>query len=283
MAPAELVVEVVGVEQGAHALLNPVHGQLGRVAEVEGRLQVPGDNIVGTGTGRDIRDLKGGGGKVLVSPVPDLGVQGRQDTGEAVDGIHRALGVGHVALDAPHQQLPVEGTAPAIAQSIAEPLVARWLAHQAPVDALAAIIQCLEHAHRAVHRGPLFVAGDQQRHRRAPRAVVAEKALTGGDECGDAALHVCGTAAIEQTVAHLGFEGRGRPLGFRARGHYIGVTGKGEHRSLVAVARPQVTDLAAIDGFAGKSQRFQARAYQRLATGIVGCDRRPCHQLHGQP
>ena len=77
------------------------------------------------------------------------------------------LGIGDMALDAAHHHVDGHAAAPADLHHVAEALGAGRLADHAGVDRLAALGQALQHLDRAVDRGPLLVAGDQQADRAA--------------------------------------------------------------------------------------------------------------------
>src|SRR3546814_1085881 len=77
-----------------------------------------------------------------------------------------------------------------------------------------------------------LVAGDQQRDR--PMRTPASQVLAdGGDEGGNGALHVDGTAAVKRAVTDLAGEGVDAPGGGIADRHHVGMTGArtAEHTS----------------------------------------------------
>src|SRR3546814_14155746 len=78
-----------------------------------------------------------------------------------------------------------------------------------------------------------LVAGDQQRDR--PMRTPASQVLAdGGDEGGNGALHVDGTAAVKRAVTDLAGEGVDAPGGGIADRHHVGMTGVAEVRSFIA-------------------------------------------------
>ena len=64
----------------------------------------------------------------------------------------------------------------------------------------------------------------------------------GGDEGGDAALHVDRAAAVEQAAANLGRERVARPA--VARRHDVEMAGEGEMRRARSAGREQILDRA---------------------------------------
>ena len=88
-----------------------------------------------------------------------FGQRGRQH----VHRVLRQLRIGDMTLHALHGQPAAERTAPSDLDGVADALLAGRLAHDAPVDPLAALPEHLDHALGAIDRGAFLVAGDQER------------------------------------------------------------------------------------------------------------------------
>ena len=89
----------------------------------------------------------------------------------------------------------------------------------------------------------------------------------GGDERGDAALHVAGAAAVEDAVAHFAGERVGLPVGGADR-HHVGVAGEAEMRRAGADAGEQVVDLAVAQRRDGEAELAQRVGQHGLRAGI---------------
>ena len=97
----------------------------------------------------------------------------------------------------------------------------------------------------------------------------------GGDEGGDAALHVDRAAAVEQPAADLGRERIARPA--VARRHHVEMAGEGEMGRAGAARREQILDrpvrrLAgdeAMDLEAERRQRLFEHVEHRAARGVT--------------
>ena len=101
-------------------------------------------------------------------------------------------------LHAVHGETPAQGAAAADLDGIAQRGLARGLADQAPIDALLALAQHLDHAAGAVDRWPLLIAGDQEGDRAAVLRIAAHKFLAGGHHGRQPALHVGRAAAVQE-------------------------------------------------------------------------------------
>ena len=150
------------------------------------------------------------------------------------------------------------------------------LADQAEIRDMAVRLHPFEHAHGAVCGRALLVAGDQQADRTARHCPLAQVLPRRGHETGDAALHVAGTAAVEDAVAELGAEGCGMPPRIPWR-HHVGVACETDMRCAGADAREQVGRRASRvaerqvgDGEAEAGQRLREHG---LRPAIGGRDR----------
>ena len=158
--------------------------------------------------------------------------------------VERAVRVGDVALPALDVSVPdSEPRRPILMPSPSASHVAR-LAHDAVVELLAARRRPFQQLHGAVDGNGFFVAGDQKRDRAVQFAAVGRKIVEhGGDESGDAALHVDRAAAVEQTVRRLAGERRQRPSRLVARRHHVGMAGEHQVRAAGADARIEIVDV----------------------------------------
>ena len=96
--PVDAVVETMSVEQRLDLFTQTRFSLLGREAEIEIHLQLARDNVVGTGTGMDIGDLKAGGREKLIAPIPLDPRQFRQRWRGFMHRVVRQVGIGHMAL-----------------------------------------------------------------------------------------------------------------------------------------------------------------------------------------
>ena len=141
-----------------------------------------------------------------------------------MDRVVGLVRVGRVALGAVDADLGVEAAAAADLDDVAEGLRVGGLADEAEVRDFAVGLHPVEHADGAVGGRAFFVAGDEEADRALEDGGVGGR---GGDEGGDAALHVAGAAADEVAVYHVAGEGVGGPAGGAGRDD-IGVAGKAE-------------------------------------------------------
>src|SRR5581483_11358417 len=98
----------------------------------------------------------------------------------------------------------------------------------------------------AVNRGAFFVAGDEEREG-AP-AFACAVGERGGEEGGDAALHVDRAAAVKEAIGDVARERTVRPALLVARRHYVGMPGEGEVRGASADGREKVLDIGRARG-----------------------------------
>ena len=135
-----------------------------------------------------------------------------------------------MGLRASYGELAAHGAAAAVLDHVARALDGGGLAHNAPVQALAALAQLFDHDLGAVNGRAFFVAGQQQGNVESGRGRGLQKFFQRHDEGGDGGFHIAGTTAVELAVAVHGHKGRAAPLLERAGWHHIGVTGEDEHR-----------------------------------------------------
>ena len=251
----------------------------GRVAEVEQRLGVPGNDVVRPGPGGDVRHLEAGWREVLAAFVPHGVGQLRQQPCHIVDRIAGEMGVGDVALDAPDRDGSAQRPAPPDLHGVAEPVGARRLADQAPVDALAAPAEGLHDPADPVHRRSLLVAGDEQRDGAVVLRVPVDEALEGGDHGCDASLHVGGAASVEAPVAERRLERRAAPL-FEGTGrHHVGMSQQHQQRTVGPAPGPEIVHVGEGYRLRPEAERGQSLGEDRLAAGVLGGDRGAANQL----
>ena len=203
--------------------------------------------------------------------------------GGAHQAMHRIVGamrIGDVALRAVHGELGVQAAAPADLHHVAELHRTGRLADDAEIGDLAVGLHPLQHAHRAVYCGAFFVARDQQADR-AARRTIRQVLRGGGDEGGDAALHVACAAAVQDAVAHLAGERIGLPLCGADRDH-VGMAGEADMRRSGADAREQVVDLAIAQRGDREAELPQRVGQHGLRAGIGGRHRSAADQRLGK-
>src|SRR5690606_20123347 len=115
--------------------------------------------------------------------------------------------IGHVALPAVDGDHGRDGAAAADLDHVAEVFRIGRLAAEGGVPDLALPGRPVEQFHRAVDRRPFLVAGDKQRYRALEAAFGCDVAGGGGDETGDAALHVDSAATVHLAIVDVGREG----------------------------------------------------------------------------
>src|SRR6187549_3323004 len=81
------------------------------------------------------------------------------------DGAICALRIGHVPLRAAHDEVAVEGAAPADFDGVAELILVARLGQDAVIELFSVLGRPLQQFRRAVDRGTFLVAGDQERDR----------------------------------------------------------------------------------------------------------------------
>ena len=154
--------------------------------------------------------------------------------------------IGGVTLHALHGDRAGNGTAPADLDHVAELVGIGRLPDEAGIPALTALSRPLQQLDRAVDGGAFLVAGNQERDGALRRAVLFDVAGDGGDEAGDAALHVDGAAAEHLPPGNLRAERVMRPGGCIADGHDVRMAGEHQVRSLCADAGIEVLDIGRI-------------------------------------
>ncbi len=140
----------------------------------------------------------------------------------------------------------------------------------------------IEQLRRAVDRGSLLVAGDQEadRPRQRPPADEAERR---GEACGKAALHVAGAASPELTVGDFRGERIEPPARKVAGRHDVGVAGEDEVGRSCPDAGVKIENVRRSrrrerDEFGLKSSLAQEIAQRRQRAMIVRRDRRKSNQ-----
>ena len=159
-----------------------------------------------------------------------------------MDGVGHALRVGDMALGPGHPERGAQRAAPPHLDDIAQPFLAAGLADEAPVDALAARAEDLDHPPRAVDGRAFLIARQEKRQRSARLGVGGEKPLRCRDHGREPAFHIRRPAAIEASVADLGHEGVAVPGGQGTRGNHIGVARQHQERAFRPAPGPQVVE-----------------------------------------
>ena len=114
-----------------------------------------------------------------------------------------------MTLLACHDQVAVEGTAPADFDRVPEFFLIAWLAENAVVEFLAALGSPFQELRRPVHSDAFLVAGDKERNRPFGLPVMCSQMIENGrDRAGDAALHVHRATPVHLTVGDLARERR---------------------------------------------------------------------------
>ena len=136
--PLQVVAQAMAVEHLAHALLERRRGRFRREPEIEPDVERARNDVAGARPGMDVGNLKAGGLKVRVAAIPLGRHQRLERRRHVVNRVASSLGIGDVALLAVHAQLPVERSAAAVLDRVAETLGRGRLADDARVDGLAA-------------------------------------------------------------------------------------------------------------------------------------------------
>jgi hypothetical protein len=214
------------------------------------------------------------GGKLSYPSSQRLRRQRGERGHRLVDGVARLVRIRHVALDAAHREGGRQRAAPADPQQVAQCMLRRRLAGDAPVDALAAFAEHIGDLAHAVDRIAFLVRGQQQGDlARMPRMRGHER-FQRDHERRHAALHVRRAAPVQHAVADLRCERIAGPGLTRTGRHHVGMAEQHQHRAVaVAMRRPQIVDLAEAQRFDAEAGALQAFADQALAAGIVRGDR----------
>jgi hypothetical protein len=255
------------------------------VGRVEADVQ-PGLRLAGNDVGRRIADVDGGDLEVrrleaLVAVVQHARLQPGQQVDQHRHRIGRPVGIGDVALHALDRDPAVDAAAPADLDHVAQPRRAGRLADDAVVDDLALGGQRLDHPFGAVEGHAFLVAGDQETQR-ALRFTVGQIGGHGGDEGGDAALHVDRAAADQDAIGEGGLERRAGPGALVAHGHHIGVAGETEVGAGGSTPGVEVLDLAELHPAAGEADPFQGLLDDIHRAEVGRGDRRTADQVAGE-
>src|SRR6185295_7074094 len=143
--PLERVADTVLLEDAFDDGLESVDGLHRRVAQVESSLELARYYIGRASSRIEVGDLEAGGLEVLIALVP--GARGELGQGRR-ESVHRILGelrIRNVPLHAMHREPAGERAATSDLDGVAELLLARRLADDAPVDLLTALAQRLDH------------------------------------------------------------------------------------------------------------------------------------------
>ena len=229
----------------------------------------------------DVGDLETRRLKVLVAPIP-LGRNERlQRWRRVVNRVAAPLGIRDVTLLTLHTQTPVQRSAAAVLDGVAEALGRRRLADDARVDHLAPALKRRDDECAAVD-GVALLVGRQQDRDRAAATSRAGDTLGRGYHRRHRAFHVRGATAVEKAVALGRREGIARPLFYRAGWHDVNVTGQADNRARRPMTCPQVADRSAIESLAREAGRRQARRHQTQAAAVRRRDRSARDELPGE-
>ncbi len=268
-----------------HALddvAKPVLSLHRRVAKVETRLELPGDHVRSAGTRVQVRHLERRGLKVLRSLVPHAGRQLGERRCKCVNRVFSEMRVGYVSLNAMDGEPSTEGPAAAHLDGVANGLLARRLADDAPVDPLFSGGEGLDHTLRAVDGRSFLIARDQESDRALVLGMGGNELLGSRHHGGQAALHVRGAAAEQKPVPDGGLKRIRAPLFERARWDHVGVPSETEHRSAGAVRRPEVLHAAVAQALDSEAGRLEPPDHDFLATFIRRGHGPPGHQILSQ-
>src|SRR3954470_24184454 len=182
-------------------------------------------------------------------------------------------------LSTRHDYLAVKRTAPPDLDHLVKRIRVGRLADNAVREVFAAIGSPLQEFDSAVDRGPLFVAGNQQRQRAAWRPELRDIIESCRRERGDAALHVGGAAAKDHAISNLPSKRIKAPAREIARRNDIRVPSKDQVRRALADSREEIVDVRRArfgeTHNVGRKIRFaeQRREIMQRPT-LLGCDRR---------
>ena len=109
-----------------------------------------------------------------------------------------------------------------------------------------------------------------------------DETLARGDHRCEAALHVRGAAAVQNSVAHDRLERVGLPFFARPGRHDVGMTGEAQDRTLAAVARPEIFDGAERHVLDAETEGLQALPDELQAAVIFGADGGAADQVLGE-
>ena len=213
------------------------------VADVEPRARLAGNEVDGLVADIDRGEFQVRGIEVLAALV-ERRLQRGDQRDQPADRIVGAIGIGDVALTAQHHERAVERAAAAGLDGVADDFDIARLAENAVVECLAALGRPLQKLDRAVDGDALLVAGDQERERAVfrPAAIGREMIERGGDETGNAALHIDRAAAVKLVAGDFAGERRVMPGRFVAGRHHIGMAGEYEIGLPLADARVEIVD-----------------------------------------
>ncbi|MNZ24905.1 hypothetical protein D3C78_420620 [compost metagenome] len=188
-----------------------------------------------------------------------------------------------MALYAAYRQLAAERATAAVLHHVAHQRSAGGFADDAPVQALAAGGQALDHGFGAMVGRAFLVTGDEEGDGALVLRMLGDETLHGHQHGGQAALHVRrATAAEHALLVDQGIEGLVLPGLQRAGGHHVGVAGEAEDGALAAADRPEVLhvlDAHALDAETGGGQPAH---HQVLAAFVDRGDRGTTDKVAGE-
>src|SRR5690606_12473644 len=212
-----------------------------------------------------------------------FGSEFRQCRSGQVNRVLRQLWIGHMALLATHGESGTERTASAVLHHIAHQCGARWLADDAPVQALTAFTQALDHCLGAMVGRAFLVAGDEKGDLPLMIRVIGSEALDRDNHRRQAAFHIRGAAPMEHAVlVDTRGERRVLPGLQRAGGDHVGVAGEAQHWALRATYRPEILHILDMHRLDDEAAGGQTLAHQLRAAFIQRGDGWTIDQLAGE-
>jgi hypothetical protein len=201
-----------------------------------------------------------------------------------MDRVLRQMRIGHMALYAAYGKGRAQGAAPAVLDHVTDQGGARRLADDAPVQALLACRQTLDHGLGAMMGRAFFVAGDQIGDLAPMIRVFGDETFSCNNHRRQAAFHIGGAAAAKHAVlVDQGIERVVLPGLDRAGRDHIGMTGKAQHRAIAfAVGRPEVVHIFDAHRLKLEADSAQALHHHGLTVSIQWSDRRTANQVAGE-
>ncbi len=203
---------------------------------------------------------------LIPATARELGERG----GESVHGILGQLRIGDVTLNAMHREASAQRAAPTDLDRVPDGSLAGGLPDDTPVDALTALAQGFHHPFRAINRGPLLIARDEEGDRALVPRMRLDEGLGGRHHGGQPALHVGRAPPVKDPIADDGRERIAAPLLQRAGRHHVRVPREAKHRTGLTATRPEILDVAIPQRLYGKARRAQAPGHDLLAALIRG-------------
>src|SRR5687767_12392424 len=109
-----------------------------------------------------------------------------------------------------------------------------------------------------------------------------DETLARGDHRCEAALHVCGAAAVQNSVANDRLERVGLPFLARPGRYDVGMAGEAQERPPAAVCGPEIFDGPERHVLDAETVRLQALTDELEAAAIFGTDGGAADQVLGE-